>query len=204
MTTQNIADLAETSRRVADQHADLEAAGAEFRAEKAALLRQVLDAVRPAARAISSAVGIGMTAGTTANAVVPASWRGLYLAGQGPTLVDRVPVPQPETKRASWPERGRHAGTRLLLRADGALVELSYAGPWSSVPGEVSRWEATAREVTPDDAVTRYRVEDILDAIGIAMHAQASNRPRIKARAAEMRSNAAVIRALAVLTRGLR
>jgi hypothetical protein len=199
---ENIPELRAVAQRVADQHADLEQAGEAIRAEKAGIFRQVLEAVRPAARALAAPVGIGMTCGGPAgNTTEPAPWRGLYLAGQGPTLVDRVAVPQPEMKRAAFPERGRHAGARLLLRADGALVELSYDGPWSSVPGELSRWVATPREVEPEDVVTRYRLEQILDELVGALYAYAEGKASV--RAAELRSKANRLASLSELLRGL-
>lgn len=205
---ENITELRAVAQRVADQHADLEQAGEAIRAEKAGILRQVLEAVRPAARALAAPVGIGMTCGGRAgNTIEPASWRGLYLAGQGPTLVDRVAVPQPEMKRAAFPERGRHAGARLLLRADGALVELSYDGPWSTVPGEVTKWTATPRAINDVEATKRYGLEGIFGELKDALRKAAQKDKAtdgMERRAEKFNADADRVHALLTLIRSWR
>lgn len=198
--TQN--SIRATAEKVAANHADLELAGAELRDARAALLRERLEEVRPAARALASPVGIALAGSPGENTVIrPAGWRGLYLAGSGPQAVGRAAVQTPGAPRGTVHERGRYAGTRLLLRDDGRLVELSYDGPWSSVPGEVSSWTAAAREVEPEEVAGRYKLEEILESLGIALHEQAKSRRA--ATAADLRAKAARLRALAQLVRGL-
>lgn len=205
MTPQNAAELARAraaAQDVAANHADLELAGADCRAARAEFLERFLEAVRPAARSLGGPVALAMTVSPAGTTTEPAGWRGLYLDGLGPKICNRTPVEQPGLKRAAWPERGRHAGTRLLLRDDGALVELVYDGPWSNVPGETSSWRATATELAPGEALERgYKKDVILEAIGVALQAQAEGAAPV--RAAELRGKAARIRAFSQLLRGL-
>lgn len=197
-----LAYIRAAAQDIAASHADLELAGADLRGAKAAFLEKLLDAVRPCARSLGGPVAMAMTVSPAGTTTEPAGWRGLYLDGLGPKIANRTPVEQPGYARAAWPERGRHSGTRLLLRDDGELVELSYDGPWSNVPGEVSSWRATATALEPDEVLARgYKLEPICNAIGEAMDAQANG--KAAAKAAELRGKANRLRGWSLLVRGL-
>ena len=194
--------LRAAAEKIAAEHADLEIAAADRRQAAAEVLERLLEAVRPACRALASRVAISCTESPAGTTTEPAAWRGLFLTGTGPKLVGRTAVEQPGYAREAWPERGRHGGTRLLLRDDGKLVEMAYDGPWSNVPGEVSSWRASAAVLEPIEAVARgYHLDAIAEAIGTALDAQAGGASR--ERAAELRAKAERLRALAQIVRGL-
>jgi hypothetical protein len=175
-------ELRATAETVAHEKEDLEAAGRELRLERAVLLENVILALKPALPALCSSVGAAATWSPAGTNVVPAAWRGLYLAGTGPERHDRSS------------HRGRYVGERLMLRQDGALVILVYDGPWSAVPGEVSSWRTEERVVTGAEAAEAYDIDVLIDALRRALEAQATGgSPR---RAAQMRDKADRLRAL--------
>lgn len=137
----------------------LDAAGAAVLTEKALILSEVIKALGPALRALSSPVSIEAVQTSNGTSAVPGGWRGVFVAGDGP-----------KTDKGDWIDfapgasgkRGRYIGTRLILRQDGKLVELAYDGPWSSVPGEISKWKAEERVISEVEAVKLYGLDAIL------------------------------------------
>jgi hypothetical protein len=194
MTESKLKQLRSTAAAVGKQAAALDVAGTDASLAKGELLAAVIDAIKPALRAICSKVAIGSTITDAGTTTEPASWRGLYLAGDGPCLVDRKTSPDGI--------RGRWGGDRLMLRADGHLVTLRYQGPWTNVRGEVSKWTA---EAIPTDAVSatgRWNLDVMIGSISNAVMAQANGAsPR---RAAQLRESAERIRALVVLVQSWR
>jgi hypothetical protein len=181
----NLNEIRRTAAMVAEEKAELDAAGYELRLEKAKLLEAVIEAMRPALPALCSQVGAGATFSPEGGTTVPASWRGLYVDGEGPTRHLGVAM------------RGRYGGERLLLRQDGALVILAYDGPCSDVFGEVSSWKTTERVVTVAEASETYDVDLVITRIQRALEAQATGGSPF--RAAALREKAARLRALQTL-----
>jgi hypothetical protein len=191
----NLAAIRATAKTVAREKDDLDAAGRELRTEKAKLLESVIQALKPALPAMCSVVGLSQTYSQAGATTDPAGWRGLYLAGDGPTGFEAAVV----GKKA---DRGRYIGERLMLRQDGVLVLLTYDGPWSTVPGEVSSWRATERVMTSVEALGSYDIETLIGALQEALAAQAGGgSPR---RAAALREKAERLKALATLVRSWR
>lgn len=194
MTTPNLSMIRAAADLVGRDNAALEAAGAEKLAEGATCLVEVIAMLRGAWRAMSSRVAIEGTTSAEGTTAVHADWTGLALAGDGLTQSPGTLV------GGSYGCRGRIGGNRLYLRGyDGKLVQLVYAGNWSTVPGEVSSWKATAREVTAVDAVELYGLVPVLESLDTALRQQAEGKTRD--RAAQLRGDAEVIRSVTNLLR---
>jgi hypothetical protein len=188
-------ELRATAEAVGAQTAALDVAGLDASMASAELLAAVLDALRPALRAICSPVAVYSTTTGAGTTTEPSGWRGLYLAGDGPQIVGRHQLDDGAV-------RGRYGGERLMLRDDGQLVVLRYEGPWSNVYRETSSWTATAAVVDAGAAAGRYDVPGILDALAQALAAQA--RGGAPARAAKLREKAERLQALVILVRSWR
>lgn len=195
MQTEALASLRLAAETIGRDNSALEAAGAAALTQRAALLEDVIAAIRPALRAISSRVGASLTesrAGTTSE---PFPWRGCYLAGSGPERVK-------PTLSSGDQLRARYGGKRLMLRADGVLVELSYDGPWSTVPGEVSSWKASEQTVPSTSVVARYDLEAILGELAKVLEAQSDG--NAAKRAQQLAEQAERLRSLRTLLRSWR
>jgi hypothetical protein len=173
---------------VAGEHAAYEGAIDGERAARAQVLASVIEVLRPALRAICSRVdvaGVRSTAGTTRDA---AGWRGVRLVGTG-----IVQDPGDSIKR------GEYKGHDLFLDEAGHLAELSYAGRWSSVHGEVSHWRSEVKVHTARQVVEDYDLGAILDRLVAVLEEQlqgdkAGNTRAIQARAARVTAVATMIR----------
>ena len=163
MITEAIVSIRRHAEQIGRDLAAVDAAGAAVLAEKAILLREVVTALGPALRALSSPVSVAAVVSANGITTDPAGWRGVVIAGDGPK-----PIVPPMISR------GRYGGTRLILRQDGAFVELTYDGPWSAVPSEVSRWAAEVRVLGDVEVAKVYGLDAVLTAIGEAVekHAQ--------------------------------
>jgi hypothetical protein len=191
----NLKRIRATAERVERDHAELDAAGAVLHEANAALLEATVEAHRPALRALASVVGASGTSSGAGTTVEPMPWRGVWLGGEGPTLIARESA-------GPLMARGRHGGTRLILDTAGTFVELSYEGPWSNVPGEVSSWTASVALLNSRTVVERYNVNVILDRLAAALLAQANGvSPE---RAVLLREKADRIQALTKLIRSWR
>jgi len=200
MDTETITDLRSVAEQVGRSLDALDAAGAAALAERATILHEVIQAVGPALRALASQVGLASVTTSAGTIVEPAPWRGLYLGGAGPTT-------GAPTVRGPISSRGRYSGTRLMLRQDGELVELVYDGPWSTVPGEVSRWKATERIVSPVEAVKTYGLDRLIGEMETALRKQFQadkTSSGAERRVAKLADEADRLRALRILIRGWR
>lgn len=195
----NLKAIRATAERVERDLGELDAAGAVLREASAALLAATVDAYRPALRALGSTVGASSTTTTNAaggmTSVEPFPWRGVWVGGDGPTLIARESA-------GPLMARGRHGGTRLILDTVGQFAELSYEGPWSNVPGEVSSWTASVSLLAPITVVERYNVNVVLDKLAAALAAQANGTS--PERAVLLREKADRIQALVKLVRSWR
>lgn len=201
MITEAITSIRRHAEQIGRDLAAVDAAGAAVLAEKAILLREVVTALGPALRALSSPVSVAGIASANGVTTDPAGWRGVVITGDGPKSdkgewVDFAP--------GASGKRGRYGGARLILRQDGAFVELAYDGPWSTVPGEVSRWVAEVRVLSDVEVAKVYGLDDILTAIGEAVekHVQSHKKSSgLERRALKLDELAERIRALRTLLR---
>jgi hypothetical protein len=135
------------SRKVAEQHSDLEAAVGEERAAEEELLGKLVDAVRPALKALSSRLKATErvwwpTSVETATEKSYHEERGVRLAGSGP---------ERDHPRAN---DGAVEGLDLVLLADGEFARLDWSGSWT-------RWQG--RTSTEESALTRLSLREVVD-----------------------------------------
>jgi hypothetical protein len=194
MTPSKLKQLRSTAVAVEAQTTALDIAGTDAAVAKGELLDAVIDAIRPALRAICSQVALACAFTAEGTTTEPAPWRGVHLMGDGPWLTDRKTSPDGI--------RGRWGGDRLVLRDDGQLVTLRYQGPWTSVKGEVSKWTAEAAPTDAVSAAARWDLDVIIGALSDAVMAQANG--AAPERTAQLRESAERIRAHVVLVQSWR
>jgi hypothetical protein len=178
--------------RVAAEHADVLAAKDAEEAAEAALLEKVVEAVRPALRALASRVKTADRVEHFADVdrqretETLATWRGLCLTG--------TPGPLRDNPRDN---RGSYEGSDLFLLVDGTFVELAYGGSWSRWQGSSWGWKTTERTMTIAEVAHEYKLEPIVEALSEALdqHTQGGRPARAKA----MRERAAKLAALVAL-----
>lgn len=166
-----------------------EEAMADKKTASVELLDAVVEAVRPALRAMSSRIvtsRVTSGAGTTETAL---DEPGLYLTCIGPPR-DR---PGPYATAGSW------QGTDLFLCREGSFVMLSYDGELDRAG--VSKWAAAVVELATRDIVDMFPLPVVLDAIARAMSAQANG--NTTKRTEQIRNQADRLRALVTLVRSL-
>ena len=62
-------------------------------------------------------------------------------------------------------DRGEYKGNRLLLLRSGELRVQQRQGEWSQWQGETSRWNSEIADISLEDAVKTYTLEEIADGI---------------------------------------
>lgn len=192
-TDDTIQKIAQQAPAVADEHAALEAAAAESDTAEAALLASVIEAVRPALRALASRVLVGeVTHGAGSHlcrtSKTYASWRGVLVAGDDEAEDDD-----------SRQNDGAYEGTGLYLDTEGILREVSWSGHWSRWQGSTRRAEGAERRVTPYSVVQEWQagtVATIVESLSRALAAQNGTRGKATKAATERASR---FRALAAL-----
>ena len=167
MENENVTQIATLTNTVAAEHEAHVAALSSERAAEVELLRAVIEAVRPALKAIASRIKVSNRWGS--NGVHPGEETeycelcGLYL--------------NPYTAIGPWRERrgstrGSYTGTDRFLLTDGSILELQYDGHWSQWQGETSGWTST-QTVVPLEKLSSKQVHDAIRAIGEALQKQA-------------------------------
>lgn len=153
------------------------------------LLDAVVNAVRPALRAMSSRIvtsRITSPAGTTETAL---DEPGLYLTCL-PPMRDR---PGPYITAGAW------QGTDVFLCREGSFVMLSYDGEANR--DGVSKWAGAVVELASRDVVDMFPLPVVMDAIARAMATQANG--NTTRRTEQIRNQADRLRALVTLVRSL-
>lgn len=193
MTERIVTELGVQARGIAQQHNAYEAALADKKAASTDMLAAVVDAIKPALRALSSKIitarVMSRSGGRTEKDGIGVP--GLYLASIGPDV-----GPGPKTHAGSW------QGTDLFVLTDGSFVLLSYEGTHAE---DVSEWSAAAVPLTARDVIDMFPIDIILDRIAKAMVEQAGS-PRTvmvgkEKRIKEIVEQAGRIRALITLVR---
>lgn len=182
--------LAEQARGVAADVEENTVAKADKRSAAAQLLSGVVDAVRPALRAMSSRIVIARVSSGAGKTERTLDEPGVYLA----SLHAPVPLtPGPQVMAGTW------QGTDLFLTRDGSFAMLSYDGVHEA--GGVSQWEAAIVELRVEDVVEMFPLAVTLDAIARALTAQVGS--NLGRRTKQIEEQAERLRALASLTRSL-
>jgi hypothetical protein len=186
----NIEQITVLASVVATEYtASTEAHAAAIEAE-ALLLERVVEAVRPALRAVSTK---RRTSGRTwwptnveTSTEYTAGSYGLRVCGDGPEY---------DYPRAN---AGKYEGCDLFLLPDGSWIEASYTGSWSRWQGAGDSWEATERTLTTAEVAAEYDVDAIIAAIADVLEKAKGSREKSTTRALE---RAEKIRAIAKLVR---
>lgn len=176
-----LAQLNAQARGIADVTAAADAAIADKKTASVELLDQVVDAVRPALRALSSRITIARSTsstGTTTDKTLDEP--GLYLASTGPA---------PATPGKA----------DLFLCREGSFVLLGYDDEVEV--GGVRRWQAAVVELASRDVVDMFPLPVVLDAIARAMAEQVNGNSARRTK--QIVDQAARLRALVTLVRSL-
>lgn len=196
--------MIEVAQIVGQTQEQLEAARCDKEAAEIALFERILSAIPASARrAMSSKVKDYSYESGGRNGLNPVSRK--HYAGRGVVLVDGF-----DDKGDGSGNRGTLYGSRLLLMADGSLLEQTREGAWSHWQGEADEWGAghsereddetlgSSRTLTPAEAVKSWHLEDILKGLANALEGQAggAKAQRIEelgAEAARMRAILAIL-----------
>jgi hypothetical protein len=186
-------DLGALAKSVEEEHAlSIDAKRAELDAA-AALLRGVVEAVRPALRAVASRIQV-REVNEWRGATTFATTEEDFLDGPGGLIVSAAaPGPVRDDNRL---RSGRYEGECLFLLPDGTWLELTYDGQWSNWVGAGRWWKAQARAMTDLEVAGAYEVEEIVARIQRAMETAQGSRTTATAR---MRERAQKLAALATL-----
>jgi hypothetical protein len=188
---QAVEKIATLSRSVAEQHATMEAAFDEERAAEEELLEKLVDAVRPALRALSSRLKasettLWPTSTETSTEKTSHPERGVRLDGNGP---------ERDHPRAN---DGSIGGTDLVLLDDGTFARLDWTGTWTRWQGRTSEETSTLTRITLRDVVETWDVDEIAATLSERLEAQLAGRATkttaaSKDRAEKLRAVAALL-----------
>lgn len=173
--------LANLAANVAAQHDEMTAAVEEERAAEEVLLGQLVDAVRPALRALSSRLLESERVWwpdniSTATEKSYHEERGVRLHGEGPSR---------DHPRAN---RGTIEGLDLVLLGDGAFARMDWSGHWSKWQGEEDLEESTLTRITLRDVVDGWDVDQLAAALHERLEAQMTGRAPKRTASARQRA----------------
>lgn len=185
--------LAALAATVAGQHGELEAAVEEKRAAEAELLGKVVEAARPALRALSSRILRSERTWwpdsvSTATEKDYHEERGVRLHGEGPSR---------DYPRAN---RGSVEGADLVLLDDGTFARLDWSGSWSKWQGEGETEESALTRLSPRDVVESWDVALLASRLHERLEAHATG--NAAKRTAAAREKAEKLRAVSQLLGG--
>lgn len=164
-----VSKLDTLSRAVAEQHATMEAAFEEERHAEEELLEKLVDAVRPALRALSSRLKASertwwpTSAETTTDKTYHPE-RGVYVSGNGP---------ERDFPRAN---DGSVVGSDLVLLDDGTFARLDWSGTWTRWQGRTSEETSTWTRLTLADVVAEWDVDEVAATLAERLEAQLAGR----------------------------
>jgi hypothetical protein len=166
---QTVSQIASLSLTVAEQHNRLTSAIGEERQAAAALLEKIVDASRPALRALSSRILASERvfwpdSVSTATERSFHDERGVRLAGSGP--------------KRDYPRAndGAVEGTDLYLLADGTFARLEWEGSWTKWQGRASEETSTLTPITALEVVADWPLEDVVDELAERLRHQLAGR----------------------------
>jgi len=166
---QAVEKITNLARSVAEQHSTMEAAFAEERAAEEDLLEKLVDAVRPALKALSSRLKASETTfwPTSAEIATEKTYhpeRGVRLDGNGP---------ERDHPRAN---DGGIGGTDLVLLVDGTFARLDWTGAWTRWQGRTSEETSTLTRLDLDAVVETWDVDEIAATLSERLEAQLAGR----------------------------
>jgi hypothetical protein len=178
---QTVAQIDTLSRSVAEQYATMQTAIEEERAAEADLLAQIVEAVRPALRALSSRLKASERTWwpdrvCTATERTDHPERGVVVAGDGP---------ERDHPRAN---DGSVTGQDLVLLDDGTFALRDWSGSWSNWQGATSSQESTLTRISLRDVVESYDAENIAADLAYRLQAQLGGKATKTTAAARVRA----------------
>ncbi len=188
-----ISTLDTLSRTVAEQHGALQTAIADEREAEAQLLEKIVDAVRPALKALSSRIRATERV-FWPDSVSTATEETWHAERAVPILVSG---PQHDHPRA---DEGAIVGRDLVLLTDGTFARLDWSGNWTRWQGRTSAEESTLTRISTLDVVQTWNVEDVATKLRVLLEAQVNGKAPKTAQAA--RDRAEKLRAVAQLLGG--
>lgn len=194
-STDIIDQIKNKAREAAHQDESYRSAIDAERSARADLLERVIEAVRPALRALchrqqthqEGRIDFGTDDTATTFHEVPA----LYLGDNGthPGPVDERPYRDATS--------GVSGGYDLFLDRTGQLLRFDYVGTWTCWQGSRWSWGATVTEIEVTDVVAMGEDDSAIEAIGRALNRQVTGDKAKRATAATQRAEK--IRALLAL-----
>ena len=193
MSDPNPARLEELARQVAEQHVEMSDAISDERSAEEALLAQIVEAVRPALRALSNRLRASRRVWwpdnvSTATEETHHDARGIVVDGDGP---------QHDFPRAN---EGQIVGEDLVLLDDGSFARRDWTGSWTRWQGRTSVEESTLTPLTLAQVVADYDVDEIAESIRERLEEQLSG--RAPKRTAAARERAEKLRAVSTILGG--
>lgn len=187
-----VSNLDTLARSVAEQHCTMQAAIEDERAAEKQLLEKLVDAVRPALKAICNRIKASErtwwpTSVETATEKKYHPERGLFLDGTGP---------ERDFPRAN---DGLVSGRDLLLLDDASFAVLDWTGTWSRWQGRTSEETSTLTRLTLADVVDEWDVDEIAATLSERLEAQLAG--RAGKTTASARERAERLRAVAALVK---
>ncbi len=182
ITPETLATLATTAAAVALEHQEYTEARTAEAAAEAALLERIVETVKPALRALASAIKSRDYSTGGRNGCNPVHTYDTFTE-RGVCLVDGYDHDKDETGN-----RGSNGGSRLYLLDDGRLAEVAREGTWSCWQGEADTWEAELTIVTPAEAVARYELASIVGTLNAKLEEQAKGSKAKRTKAATARA----------------
>lgn len=182
ITPETLASLATTAATVAAEHtAYTEALTTEQQAE-GALLTKIIATVKPALRALASGIKSRDYSTAGRNGLNPVHTYDTFTE-RGVLLVDEYDHDKDESGN-----RGTNGGSRLYLLDGGQLAEVAREGTWSRWQGEPDTYEATLTIISAGEAVDRYELADMVQAISTKLEEQAKGSKAKRTKAAQARA----------------
>ena len=181
MSDLNPAALAELASHVSEQHTIMTSAFEEERDAEAALLGQIVDAVRPALKALSNRLKASERVWWPTNAETASQKsyhpeRGVRLDGSGP--------------ERDFPHAndGAITGRDLVLLDSGDFATLDWSGSWTKWQGRSSSEESTLTRISPREVVDEWDAEDLAATLAKKLQAHADGRSEKTTAAARVRT----------------
>ena len=161
--------------KVAQEHEEFTQAVAAEQSAKVALLEHVIEAAKPALRALASKITKSYRHWWIDNA--RGDSEDTFYADRGFCLTDdrQGPISKNTTSFT-----GVYNGTDVILRVDGSLAEVEYNGEWSNWQGAASSWDSEMHATTAWDLVADdYDVEKLIDRLVTALEKQTGTREKV-------------------------
>lgn len=135
-----------------------EQAAAEERAAATELTLAILEIIKPAVRALGSRPRLAdrYQVDGVHDGLVHANYRAIPLDSSDVSSLGPVRLADVGDEN-----NGSYGNYDVVLAEDGRILQLSYAGRWSSWSGARCEWTATVEEITAEDLLARVQPETL-------------------------------------------